>query len=136
MISEALTDSRSLNDKSKCRIADGRAGGVDKKPRCEQLADMSTSTQMQTSGGHTNTGLFDGERLTPFVSLLDESLVASKPWKMVDSRRKMIKWLGKVPKPPGLTQFMVWQFKTCRHKCLLRLIFLSTSTYNDSHFTH
>ena len=62
---------------------------------------------MQTSGGHTNTGLLDGVRLTPLVSLLDESLVAGEPWKMVDSRKKMIKRLGKVPKPPGLTQFMV-----------------------------
>ena len=120
--SDALTDSKSLNDKSKWRIDDGNAGGVDRKPRCEQLADMSTSIQMQTRGGHTNNGFLDGAMLTPFVSLFDESLLASEHWKMLDSRRKMKKGLGKVPKGPGLTQFMLWQFKTYRHKWYLRLI--------------
>jgi hypothetical protein len=56
-------------------MLEGRAGGVDRKPLCEQLADMSTSVQMQTSGGQSNEGLTDPDP-TPFDSLLDDSFEA------------------------------------------------------------
>ena len=112
MISEELIVSRSLKDRSRCRMVDGRAGGVDRKPRWEQLADRSTSEQEQTSGGH-NSSFFETPATTEFVSLLAASPDADTWWWSSEDRRRRRRKKRKgecepfrAKSCPGLTQFM------------------------------